>query len=127
MRPSTAHFGTLPERHPTPVGHHHGHERPPDRCPAIMRPPDTLKSSRTRGTKTHGAAVGPAAAAVVGAGEPKVPFFPRCKMGAWPEPFAEADPMFLLALLTQGSEKLRRTRIMNFGVHISRAGWFAAR
>ena len=42
-------------------------------------------------------------------------------------PFAEADPMFLLALLTQGSEKLRRTRIMNFGVHISRAGWFAAR
>ena len=56
-----------------------------------------------------------------------VPFFPRCKMGAWPEPFAEADPMFLLALLTQGSEKLRRTRIMNFGVHISRAGWFAAR
>ena len=49
-----------------------------------MRPPDTLKSSRTRGTKTHGAAVGPAAAAVVGVGEPKVPFFPRCKMGAWP-------------------------------------------
>ena len=118
MRPSTAHFGTLPERHPTPVGHKHGHERPPDRWPALMQPPDTLNSSRTRGTKTHGAAVGPAAAVVVGAGRPKVPFSPRCKMGAWPETFAEAALMFSLALLTQYSEKLRRTRNYYLDIHI---------
>ena len=62
-----------------------------------MQPPDTLKSSRTRGTKTHGAAEGPAAAVVVGAGRPKVPFFPRCKMGHAPETFAEAAHVFARA------------------------------